>query len=32
METKHDVINKVENGVSVGVVKDTITDTKTQKE
>lgn len=30
METK--LINKVENGVSVGVVKDTITDTKTRKE
>lgn len=32
METKHDVIKKVESGVSASVVKDTITDTKTQKE
>lgn len=32
MGTKHDVIKKVENGVSASVVKDRITDTKTQKE
>lgn len=32
METKHDVIKQVGNGVSASVVKHTITDTKTQKE
>lgn len=32
METKHDVIKKVESGVSASAVNDAITDTKTQKE